>query len=427
MKLLDILQDANSNLLRNKGRTALTIIAIFIGAMTLTITNGVGVGVSNYIDQQLGNIGATDVLIVRAKAENPGDGPQKYQANRGVASRAGFGLSEPTLRQADLATIKSVPGIVNASPQITVTPDYIQGVNNEKYQLSVAPFITGTNLALSAGTSPDNGSQQNQIVLLPDYPAVLGFSSAQAAVGQKVRLGITSALGKQSEIEATVVGVQEETLTAIRGASINQALASALNSIQSEGQPAAAKDSYLVVLARVGKNMSDADMTAVKSQLDSKGYKAMTIKDQIGTFKQAIDAIVLVLNTFAAIALLAASFGIVNTLLMAVQERTKEIGLMKAMGLSGRKIFLLFSLEAILLGFWGSLLGSLAGIAIGTAANRVASHTFLKDLPGFNLTAFSLQSVVVIMLIIMAVAFIAGTLPARRASRKDPIEALRYE
>jgi putative ABC transport system permease protein len=100
---------------------------------------------------------------------------------------------------------------------------------------------------------------------------------------------------------------------------------------------------------------------------------------------------------------------------------------MKAMGLSSRKIFLLFSVEAILLGFWGSLLGSLAGIGIGLAANQYASSTFLKDLPGFNLTAFSPLSVLVIMLIIMAIAFIAGTVPARRASRKNPIEALRYE
>jgi len=128
-----------------------------------------------------------------------------------------------------------------------------------------------------------------------------------------------------------------------------------------------------------------------------------------------------------AIALLAASFGIINTLLMAVQERTREIGLMKAMGLGRNKIFMLFSIEAVLLGFWGSLLGSLAGIGIGQVVNRIASDTFLKDLPGFNLTEFSPQSVAVIMLIIMSIAFIAGTLPARRASQKDPIEALRYE
>ena len=134
-----------------------------------------------------------------------------------------------------------------------------------------------------------------------------------------------------------------------------------------------------------------------------------------------------VLNFFAGIALLAASFGIVNTLLMAVQERTKEIGLMKAMGMSSRKVFLLFSTEAMLLGFWGSLIGSLAGVTVGLVANKVATDTFLKDLVGFELTSFPLLSIFVIMFIIMMIAFLAGTLPARRASKKDPIEALRYE
>ena len=165
----------------------------------------------------------------------------------------------------------------------------------------------------------------------------------------------------------------------------------------------------------------------MKKSLDKQGYTAVTIEDQIGIFKQVIEAVIMVLNFFAAIALLAASFGIINTLLMAVQERTKEIGLMKAMGMSSKRVFLLFSIEAILLGFWGSLLGSLAGVGIGKLVNKLASDTFLKDLAGFDLTSFPLTSVMVIMLIIMTIAFLAGTLPARRASKKDPIEALRYE
>lgn len=427
MKIRDIIYDANRNLMRNKGRTILTVIAIFIGAMTLTITNGVGAGVSDYIDQQLGNIGAEDVLIVQAKSDNFGDGPKRYEDGNGNSGAHQLGPFISMLGTKDLEEIRSVSGVKNASLLLAVSPDFIEGANNEKYQLNAEPYIAGTNLAISAGVSPDNDSSQNQIVLPPDYPKILGYSSEHAAVGQTVTIGITSALGEQSEVKAVVVGVQEEALTSIGGAPLNKALAETLHGIQTEGQPAATKDSSPVVIARVDKDVTEDDVSAVKKQLDEKGYTAMTVKEQIGTFKQVIDAIIMVLNAFAAIALLAASFGIVNTLLMAVQERTKEIGLMKAMGMSGRKIFLMFSLEAILLGFWGSLLGSLAGIGIGTIANGIASNTFLKDLPGFNLTAFSLQSVAIIMVIIMTIAFIAGTLPARRASRKDPIEALRYE
>src|SRR5690606_18203160 len=159
-----------------------------------------------------------------------------------------------------------------------------------------------------------------------------------------------------------------------------------LIAIQSEGRPSSVPEGYVAIVARVDKNTSDTEMERIKGDLRELEYDAQTFQDSIGIFKQVIGAVIAVLNFFAIIALIAASFGIVNTLLMAVQERTKEIGLMKAMGLSRGKIFVLFSLEAILLGFWGSLFGSLAGIGIGQLVNRYASNTFLKELPGFTLT-----------------------------------------
>ena len=429
MKLIDIIRDANANLLRSKARTTLTIIAIFIGAMTLTITNGIGSGISKYIDKQLGNLGATDVLIVQPKRDDSfGGGPKKYVETQTTSSAyGGFGPTITLLKDSDVTTIAEVKGIKSAEPLLSVSPDYIAGPNGDKYQLNVSAFIAGTNLALASGTLPDNGASENQIALPSDYPSVLGFHSPQDAVGKKVAIAITSAAGVRREVNATVVGVQEQTLVSIGGASINDVLLRSLHAIQSEGRPAGSPSGYMAVVARVEKDTSASGMQTIKDTLKDKGFAAETFQDQIGLFKQVIGAIVMVLNVFAAIALLAAGFGIVNTLLMAVQERTKEIGLMKAMGLGGSKIFLLFSIEAILLGFWGSLLGSIAGIGLGAVANRVASDTFLKDLPGFNLTAFSPVSVLIIMAIIMAISFIAGTMPARRASRKDPIEALRYE
>lgn len=427
MKFIDIIRDANSNLFRSKARTTLTIIAIFIGALTLTITNGIGQGVSKYIDKQLGNLGAEDVIVVQPKMDDAfGSGPKKYDAEQ-LSSTGGYGITLPLLQDKDIKNVTSVSGIISAEPLLNATPDYVFGPNNEKYQLAVSAFIGGTNLDLVSGKLPDNGSAENELIIPFDFSSVLGLTSPNDAIGKPVTIGISSAAGVQREIKATVVGVQEKSLMSLGGATVNDALMRNLVAVQSEGRPSAAATGYMAVIARVAKDTSETEMQRIKDDLKAKNYDAQTFQDSIGLFKQAIGAIIAVLNFFAVIALVAASFGIVNTLLMAVQERTKEIGLMKAMGLGGGKIFLLFSIEAILLGFWGSLLGSLAGIGVGQIANRVAANTFLKDLPGFTLTSFSLVSVAVIMLIIMAIAFIAGTVPARRASRKDPIEALRYE
>ena len=168
-------------------------------------------------------------------------------------------------------------------------------------------------------------------------------------------------------------------------------------------------------------------MTALKDRLTEAGYTGTTVTDQLGTITTIIDAIVIVLNAFAVIALIAASFGIVNTLYMSVQERTREIGLMKAMGMSSSKVFGLFSLEAAFIGFLGSAVGVVIAMLAGTTASSVLSGALLADLPGLTLIAFDPVSITTIILLVMVIAFLAGTLPAARAARANPVESLRYE
>ena len=110
-----------------------------------------------------------------------------------------------------------------------------------------------------------------------------------------------------------------------------------------------------------------------------------------------------------------------------MQERTREIGLDKALGMSSAKVFLGFSAEAIMLGFWGSVIGIVAAFVVGNVANAVAHQSFLQDFPTFELVIFKPEAMLVIVGIIMLIAFLAGTLPARKAAKKNPIDALRYE
>lgn len=112
---------------------------------------------------------------------------------------------------------------------------------------------------------------------------------------------------------------------------------------------------------------------------------------------------------------------------MSVRYRTREIGLMEALGLSRGKVFLIFSCESLLIGFIGSILGILIAMALGTILNKVALNSFLKGLGGFTLVQFSWSSVLMIIIVIMLIAFLAGTLPARRAAKLDPMTSLRYE
>jgi putative ABC transport system permease protein len=429
MRTIDLLQTASANILRSKARTFLTVVAIFIGAMTITLTNGIGTGIKSYVNQQIGNLGATNVLFVqltntRAPA---GSGPAKYKYNPNASvSGGGLGQTQLMMNPHDLTIIQSIPHITNVVPAYSPTPNYIVGAG-AKYQLSLAQQFGGATAAMVAGKGVDSSSQQDQISVPESYVGPLGYSSNQAVIGQTVTIGITSGEGAQATVHAVVTGVQQKNLIGKSTAYANDALTDQLNTIQNMGIPTALADTFQTAYATFPNNLTAAQITAIKSQLTAKGFTGQTIKDEEATIFTVISAIIIVFDMFGVIALLAASFGIINTLFMSVQERTKEIGLMKALGMSPRRIFILFSIEAVLIGFWGSVLGVGFAALIGSAINSIGRHGFLKNFPGLSLLTFPVSTIAVVIVGIMAIAFLAGTLPAFRASRKDPIEALRYE
>ena len=226
----------------------------------------------------------------------------------------------------------------------------------------------------------------------------------------------------QEIIEAKVTGIQAPGILSMGGNRASISLYNRISEINTEGLPAESK-----VAVNAVADVDPEKIDQIKERLEEIGLRALTVDDEIGMFRTFFDAILVVFNIFGAIALVAASIGIINTLFMSVQERTREIGLDKALGMSNAKVFLSFSCEAILLGFWGSAFGILVSVIVGNIVSNIATETFLKDFPTFRLTIFEPLTMISIALIIMFIAFLAGTLPARKASKKDPIDALRYE
>jgi len=439
MKLFDILASANHNLLRNKARTLLTVIAIFIGATTLSLTNGIGSGIKAYLNKQVGNLGNSNILTVTASNNGAGvgitntsSGLTKYTPGEKKVSLATAGpntQAEIVLTQKDINKIKTVPNIISVEPTLTVTPDYIALSSNlsSKYAFTIAQTVGTSDLDMSAGKVISNSDTSPEITIPISYVSSFGFTNNSDALNQKATIGVTNALGKQTTFQATIVGVQQKALVGSTAAYANNALFNELYDVQTTGLPTGTKDAYTSVSAVLANGLSSAQIQTVKNNLSAKGYDGKTAKDQASTIFTAITAITYVLDGFAGITLIAAAFGIVNTLYMSVSERTKEIGLMKALGMSKIKIFTLFSIEATLIGFWGSVLGVGFANLAGRYVNSVTAKGFLKDFPGLNLLSFPLLPSSLIVLAIILIAFIAGTLPARRASKKDPIEALRYE
>lgn len=433
MKFVDIIGSAIANSFRSRLRTGLTVIAIFIGAFTLTITSGIGTGVTSYINGQVSAIGAADVLTV-SKADDSAatadDGPAPYDPEKATAISLGNG-SRPgstiqALTDADLDTIAATSGILAVDPAVQVTPDYIEYDDSGKFELTVNAAATLTTADLAAGEQLDNGSPTDQLLLPTTYLDTLGFSTPESAIGQTVTIGIADVAGTQQQVPATVVGVQNETILGA-GAGLNQPLTDRLHAVELSGTPAGAPQSYATATARFDLEATDAEITAIKADLADQGYAAQTVADQIGSFETVINVIIGVLNAFAVIALIAAGFGIINTLLMSVQERTREIGLMKAMGMNGGRVYALFSTEAVFIGFLGSALGALVAVGVGSLVSNILATTVFENLPGLQVVQFAPSSIAIIIGVVMLIAFLAGTLPARAAARQNPIDALRYE
>jgi putative ABC transport system permease protein len=430
MKLIDLLQTASSNMLRAKARTFLTIIAIFIGATTITLTNGIGSGVKSYLDQQLGDLGATNVLFVQqtSASTSPSSGPEKYTYNPNSAvSSGGLGQEQMMLTPSDLAKIRAtVPDITSIVPDYSPAPDYIAGTG-DKYRLTLVQAFGASAATMVAGRGVSNKGSQNELTVPESYVRPLGYSSDRSIIGNSVTIGITSADGAQSTVTAIVTGVEQKNLIIGSSGWANTALIDQLNNIQNAGIPATLTDTFQTALATVPSNLSADRLNAIEQKLSAEGYTGQTMADEQSTIFTTVNAIIIVFDIFGVIALIAAAFGIINTLFMSVQERTKEIGLMRALGMSPRRIFVLFSSEAVLIGLWGSVLGTAFAALAGQVVNAIGTNGFLKAYPGLSLLTFPPTTVAAVIVGIMIIAFLAGTLPALRASRKDPIAALRYE
>ena len=427
MKTLDLFKSAVSNTFRAKTRTTLTVLAIFIGAFTLTITNALGAGVSDYVTKQVASIGASDVLVLtKATVASGKSGPTEYDPEKSTSSSGGaspLGGPSGALSQRNLDDAAKVSGIKKIVPIHSIAVDYVQYGSSKKYEVTVSATGSIAKADLAAGNQLSKGDA-TEILLPLDYVDALGFKSAKAAVGQTVTIGYSNMQGSKQTIDLKVAGIANTSLFS-SGAALSEAAIEKINTNQRQGIMGA--ETYRVAVAYIDGKSTQKQVDEIKKSLLEVDVNAQTTEDQLGILKTVINGIVGVLNAFALIALLAAAFGIVNTLLMSVQERTREIGLMKAMGMSSARIFGLFSLEATFIGFLGSAIGAGLAVLLGSGLSGVLAKTALADLPGLNILLFTPESAIGVMLLIMAIAFLSGTLPARKASKLNPIEALRYE
>ncbi|HYC79792.1 MAG TPA: FtsX-like permease family protein [Candidatus Binatia bacterium] len=422
MRIRDRIIISQRNLLRSKLRTFLTISAVLIGTFTISLTNGVGNGIKSYVDRELGNVGAENTLIIQPR--NDSDNPvssdvQEYDPDRQLGM-----FNQTLLGPDDIREVQQIRGVDKVIPELNVQVEYL-GVGEKKFQATVGQYIENFNIQLQSGSYLDL-NRKDMIMIPMRYVDPLGLGSAEEAIGKNITLGYKDVNGRIVEKELIIAAVTAQSLLGSATSYISNGLLMDINNDQTRGV-AGLSERYPALVVSHDPAYSDEEVESLKQIFSANGYNAQTIQDAIGTINTVINGILIVLNVFGIIALLAATFGIVNTLLMAVTERTSEIGLMKALGANRTTIFSIFAMEAASIGFWGALLGIGISMILAPIVNNIATNNFLQDFVGFKLLAFPFLPSLGIFLGIILLAFLAGTLPSIKASKQDPISALRYE
>jgi putative ABC transport system permease protein len=410
-----------SNLDRRKGRTALTAAGVIVGVAALVLMVSLGLGIQRQVLQLFETDEALKTLTVRRVRGEGGakkKPPSPFQID---------GQMMP-ITEKDLEEVRAIPGVALALPDLNM----ILRVSVEGQAAVVYPVdgIAAEEEAQYAGHLVHGTmwkSREEKGCLLPTAFLEMRVNlKAEEVIGRKITFsGLMQEETGEQEI-FTVAGVIDTESFGFQGRQILMPMERALELRERKGGNPffpSKKGSYLAAKVKVGDPRATDE---VAGRLRAAGYSVLSANDLI----RQINLIFLILESFlasiGAIGLVVALFGIANTMAMAVLERTREIGILKALGARNRDIGRLFLVEAGAIGVLGGIIGLAAGALVGMVLNAVAHRMF--DLPD-RVSLFHVSSWLAAgsVLFSMIVSILAGWLPARRAARMEPVAALRYE
>ena len=378
-----------------KLRSVLTVTGIVIGIAAIVSMVSIGDGTNKYIQEQFEQLGANNIIISSIS----------FQAAP---------LGGESLTESDLGLVKSVRGVEKAIPMLyTTTPVTYKDVTLTTMIIALnsdeaMDLFEGSQFDIESGRWIRSGDK---------YVVTLGKLAAEENFGREINVR-DKVMIKDKEFE--VIGVMKEIGN-------SQDDSQMYMTIEALRELVGTTDEIDAIYARALDTSNVEDVAdRIQQKLDNKygedTFTVMSTSTLAGQVTSIMSAVSIALGGIAGIALLVAGIGISNTMYMTILERTKEIGIMKAIGAAGPDILKIFLTEAAIIG----LIGGIVGVMLGTGISRVLGYVLESQ-------GLPLKTVVTPDLALFAAGFslvvgvVSGYLPSRQAAQLDPIQALRYE
>ncbi len=403
MKAMELVRLALSRLGSSRLRAALTMLGVIIGVASVVSLVAVGQGATSGITKQLQGLG-TNLLTV-----NPGATTTGF--TRGAAGSAS------TLTIADAQAIGGLDGVAAVEPETSTSQFVVAGTQNTTTTIvgTTGAYTTVRNFNVWQGSTLNGAAVDatlNEAVLGATTADDLGLGAS--SIGSTIKIG---------GLPFRVVGILQAKGSTGPTSQDDQILVP-YTTVEDHFVPGKTVRSIGISVASAGQiDTVKGEITTLletRHGIAAGGTNDFTIADQsqlLTTVSSVSDLLTVLLAGIASISLLVGGIGIMNIMLVSVRERTREIGIRKAIGARGRDILAQFLVEALVL----SLLGGLIGIAIGVGASYL-----IGQLAGWGFV-FNPITPLVAVLFSLLVGIVFGVWPARQAARLDPIVALRYE